>query len=80
MRKRNAELNAYLKEQKMTLFELLNELQRMRSRVNDQIEVEVCVYEDREDFYYEKIETIEENENQNGQRIIGISLKKRYWE
>ncbi len=64
----------------MTLFELLNELQRMRSRVNDQIEVEVCVYEDREDFYYEKIETIEENENQNGQRIIGISLKKRYWE
>jgi hypothetical protein len=64
----------------MTLFELLNELQRMRSRVNDQIEVEVCIYEDREDFYYEKIETIEENENQNGQRIIGISLKKRYWE
>lgn len=64
----------------MTLFELINELQKMRSRVNDQIEVEVCVYEDREDFYYEKIETIEENENQNGQRIIGISLKKRYWE
>lgn len=64
----------------MTLIELIEELQRMRSKVNDQIEVEVCVYEDREDFYYEKIETIEENENQNGQRIIGISLKKRYWE
>lgn len=64
----------------MTLLELINELQRMRSRVNDQIEVEVCVYEDREDFYYEKIETIEENENQSGQKIIGISLKERYWE
>ena len=64
----------------MTLLELINELQRMRSRVNDQIEVEVCVYEDREDFYYEKIENIEENENQNGQKIIGISLKERYWE
>lgn len=64
----------------MTLEKLIDVLQAIRSRANDQIEVEVCVYEDREDFYYEKIETIEENENQNGQRIIGISLKKRYWE
>lgn len=64
----------------MTLFELINELQKMRSRVNDQIEVEVCVYEDREDFYYVEIESVKENENQNGQKIIGISLKKRYWE
>lgn len=63
----------------MTLFELINELQKMRSRVNDQIEVEVCVYEDREDFYYVEIESVEENENQNGQKIIGISLKERYW-
>ena len=64
----------------MTLFELINELQKMRSRVNDQIEVEVCVYEDREDFYYVEIESVEENENQNCQKIIGISLKERYWE
>lgn len=64
----------------MTLFELINELQKMRSRVNDQIEVEVCVYEDREDFYYVEIESVEENENQNGQKIIGISLKERHWE
>lgn len=48
--------------------------------MNDQIEVEVCVYEDREDFYYVEIESVEENENQNGQKIIGISLKERYWE
>ena len=48
--------------------------------MNDQIEVEVCVYEDREDFYYVEIESVKENENQNGQKIIGISLKKRYWE
>lgn len=64
----------------MTLFELINELQKIRSRVNDQIEVEVCVWEDREDFYYVEIESVEENENQNGQKIIGISLKERYWE
>ena len=69
-----------MKEQKMTLFELINELQKIRSRVNDQIEVEVCVWEDREDFYYVEIESVEENENQNGQKIIGISLKERYWE
>ena len=63
----------------MTLLELINELQKMRVRVNDQIEVEVCVYEDREDFYYGEIESVEENENQNGQKIIGILLKERFW-
>lgn len=63
----------------MTLIELIEELQRLRTRVNDNIEVKVCVYETREDFYYVEIESVEENENQNGQKIIGISLKERYW-
>lgn len=60
----------------MTLLELINELQKLRTRVNDDIEVEVLVFEDgREDFLFDRIESIEETENEKDQRIVGITLE-----
>lgn len=62
----------------MTLLELINELQKMRVRVNDQIEVEVCVFEDSKEPLFEKIKSVEETEKQNGQGIVAITLKDWY--
>lgn len=62
----------------MTLLELINELQKLRTRVNDDIEVEVCVWETREDYAFDKIKSVEETENEKGQKVIGISLEHAY--
>lgn len=62
----------------MTLIELIEELQRLRTRVNDNIEVKVCVYEDREDYQTDQIESVEENEDEYDKRIVLISLKNAF--
>lgn len=62
----------------MTLIELIEELQRLRTRVNDNIEVKVCVYEDREDYQTDQIESVEENEDEYDKSIVLISLKNAF--
>ena len=64
----------------MTLIELIEELQRLRTRVNDNIEVKVCVYETRtrEDFATDQIESVEENEDEYDKKIVCISLKNAF--
>ena len=62
----------------MTLIELIEELQRLRARVNDDIEVKVCVYETREDFATDQIESVEENEDEYDKKIVCISLKNAF--
>ena len=42
----------------MTLQELINELQKLKSRVNEDIEVEVCIFYDREDFQMDQIDIL----------------------
>lgn len=59
----------------MTLVELIAELQKLRSEINDDKEVEVCFWETREDFAFDKIKSVEETENEKGITIIGISLE-----
>ena len=62
----------------MTLIELIEELQRLRTRVNDNIEVKVCVYETREDFATDQIESVEENEDEYDKKIVCIFLKNAF--
>lgn len=62
----------------MTLLELINELLKMRVRCNDNIEVEACVFKTKKDCRFDRIESIDETENENGNRIVSISLKNAY--
>ena len=55
----------------MTLEKLIDVLQALRSRVNDQIEVEVCVYEDREDL----IASVFDRLNRNGEPLTRQELR-----
>ena len=62
----------------MTLQELINELQKLKSRVNEDIEVEVCIFYDREDFQMDQIDSIEVGENENDEQVVCITLKHAY--
>lgn len=62
----------------MTLLELINELQKLRSETNDNKEVQVCVWETNEDYGFDQIKSVEETENENLQKIIGISLEHAF--
>lgn len=47
----------------MKILELIDELQKLRALVGDDVEVEVCVFESREDFAFDSITRVEETEN-----------------
>lgn len=59
----------------MTLIELIEELQRLRTRVNDEIEVEVLLWEEEDDFKCAQVKDVEEMYNEDAQKIVGIVLK-----
>ena len=47
----------------MKILELIDELQKLRALVGDDVEVEVCVFGSREDFAFDSITRVEETEN-----------------
>ena len=62
----------------MKILELIDELQKLRALVGDDVEVEVCVFESREDFAFDSITRVEEAVNEKGESIVGICLKNAF--
>ena len=62
----------------MKIKKLIEELQKLQNDFGDDIEVEVCVFESREDFAFDSITRVEETENEKGESIVGICLKNAF--
>ena len=62
----------------MKIKKLIEELQKLRNDFGDDIAVEVCVFESREDFAFDSITRVEETENEKGESIVGICLKNAF--
>lgn len=62
----------------MRIKELINELQKLQRTFGDDVEVEVCVFESREDFAFDSITRVEEAVNEKGESIVGICLKNAF--
>lgn len=62
----------------MKITELINELQKLQSSFGEDIEVEVCIFESREDFAFDSIKSVEEFEDETGKTIVQIRLKNAF--
>ena len=62
----------------MKIKKLIEELQKLRNDFGDDIEVEVCVFESREDFAFDSIKSVEEFEDETGKTIVQIRLKNAF--